>query len=551
MRVSKYETEAFLGGGMSEVYRAKDTVLGRLVALKVLTAAGCADEQTKARFLLEARVASGISHENIVVTYDYGEENARPFMVMEFLVGQSLKEAIHQKSLPDFPAKMRVALQVAKALSHLHGLEILHRDVKPDNVHLDGAGRARLMDFGIAKTQDGSLTKTGFTLGTPHYMAPELLMGQAASVRSDIYSFGILLFELLTGQKPIQADTVERIFYALLHEPLPVRLLEEAQVPQPLRAIVCTCAEKKPEDRPASFIEVIMSIERWLADSTAPPFALTANPKTTSRSRWILLMVAVLAVAGGGFAWQQSRLAGSQQHKAEAAILTKSGPDKTLDLPSGDMALVPGGPFLFGASSEKQEVAPFYMDVTEVTNEAYESFCKATGHALPHNFPKGQPGAPVVNVTVADAMAFAKWAGKRLPTDKEWERAARSTDGRPFPWGKATDTKHANVKDNPDDSWSHLVSAYAFKPGNSAEDLFQLTGNASELTATRQDPTLVVVRAWAKLLQPAPQVTDAWYVAKGGSFRHTLQESASYEVELIPERYSRDDIGFRCARDVK
>jgi serine/threonine protein kinase len=211
MRVGKYETEAFLGGGMSEVYRARDTVLGRTVALKILTVAASADKPTKDRFLLEARLSSGIAHDNIVTTYDYGEEDGRPFMVMEFLVGQTLRQAIAANTLPDIPGRVRIALQVARALERVHALDVLHRDVKPDNVHLDANGRAKLMDFGIAKTQQVSLTRTGFTLGTPHYMAPEMLTGQPATPQVDVYSFGIMLFELLCGRKPIDADTVERI----------------------------------------------------------------------------------------------------------------------------------------------------------------------------------------------------------------------------------------------------------------------------------------------------------------------------------------------------
>ncbi len=544
MRVSKYETEEFLGGGMSEVYRAKDTVLGRQVALKILTTSGCADELTKARFLLEARVASGISHENIVVTYDYGEENERPYMVMEFLVGQTLKDAIYRKSLPDFPAKMRAAVQVARALAHLHFLDILHRDVKPDNVHLDALGRARLMDFGIAKTRDTSLTGAGFTLGTPHYMAPELLMGTAASMRSDIYSFGVLLFELLCGKKPIEAETVERIFYALLHEPLPIKLLEEADVPDELRKLVVACTAKKPEERISSFSEIAALIDSWLiGNSSRPPLAATI-PRKGKLGFVLAASFLILIVAAGAGTWY---VLGKQPVALE--VQAKTGPPKLLNVPTGDMALIAGGAFLFGPESEKQDLPAFYIDVAEVTNEGYEAFCRATGQTLPPSFPQGQPGYPVVNVTVSDAMAYAKWAGKRLPSEAEWERAARGKDGRPFPWGSAPDKKRANVKDNPDDTWTHLVSSYSFKPGNSPEDVFQLAGNASELVSTRRSPSLIVVRAFAKLLQPPPQVTDAWHAVKGGSFRDTLEEATSYGAELIPAGYRRDDIGFRCAKD--
>src|ERR1700684_675383 len=177
-RISKYELLEFLGGGMSHVFRAKDTVLGRTVAIKILTPAGVADPDTKARFLHEARTASNISHENILAVYDFGEEDGKPYMVMEFLRGRTLRTAIHDHLLPDWASKLRIALQVAHALAYVHQNQIIHRDVKPENVNIDDSGHAKLMDFGIAKAADLSLTQPGFVLGTPYYMAPEQIMGR-------------------------------------------------------------------------------------------------------------------------------------------------------------------------------------------------------------------------------------------------------------------------------------------------------------------------------------------------------------------------------------
>src|SRR5581483_3327094 len=129
MQVGKYETEVFLGGGMSEVYRAHDTVLGRTVALKILTATSAADVPTKDRFLLEARLSAGITHDNIVTTYDYGEADGRPYLVMEFVTGQTLRQALGSSTLPDMTGRLQIALQVARALEHIHSLGIIHRDV--------------------------------------------------------------------------------------------------------------------------------------------------------------------------------------------------------------------------------------------------------------------------------------------------------------------------------------------------------------------------------------------------------------------------------------
>src|ERR1700722_13657570 len=215
-RIGKYELEEFLGGGMSHVYRAKDSVLGRRVALKILTVAGSADAETKSRFLLEARLASSVNHENIISIYDFGEEQGRPFLVMEFLEGQSLREAIKLGRLGNFQRRLKIALQVGRALDYIHARKIIHRDIKPENIHVDDAGKVKLMDFGIAKSEGVQLTHAGFTLGTPYYMAPEQVLGRPLTPQADVYAFGVLLFELIAGNKPVNGDSVDKIFQQIL-----------------------------------------------------------------------------------------------------------------------------------------------------------------------------------------------------------------------------------------------------------------------------------------------------------------------------------------------
>src|SRR3954468_9705426 len=161
--IGKYKIIEFLGGGMAEVYSAEDTVLGRRVAFKQLSPAGVADEGVRARFLEEARVGGKLSHDNIVRTFDYGEDSGQPFIVMELLAGESLSTRIKAGDLGDFREKARIALEMARALQYLHGHKILHRDIKPDNVHIEAVtGRVRLIDFGIAKAQGMNLTMAGF-----------------------------------------------------------------------------------------------------------------------------------------------------------------------------------------------------------------------------------------------------------------------------------------------------------------------------------------------------------------------------------------------------
>jgi serine/threonine protein kinase len=277
-RVGKYELEKFLGGGMSHVYRAKDSVLGRRVALKILTPAGSADAEAKARFLLEARMASSINHENIISVYDFGEEEGRPFIVMELLEGESLRDAIKNGHLGSFPRRLKIAIQVARALDYIHARKIIHRDIKPENIHVDSAARVKLVDFGIAKTEGMQLTGAGFTLGTPYYMAPEQVLGKALTPQADVYAFGILLFELITGTKPVTGDTVEKIFQQILYEPLNLEPLTRLDTPPQLVELIARCTAKQLAQRPQNLSAVSDELQAMLDAARTASTPVPAAP---------------------------------------------------------------------------------------------------------------------------------------------------------------------------------------------------------------------------------------------------------------------------------
>ncbi len=278
-RIGKYVLLEFLGGGMTHVYRAQDTVLGRTVAIKILTEEGSRDPEAKARFLTEARLASGIQHENILSIYDFGEdESRRPYMVMEFLAGEDLRYAIRNGHTGDLAGKLKIAIQVARAIRHIHQQKIVHRDIKPENINVSPNGVVKVMDFGIAKTQGLSMTRVGVVLGTPHYMAPEQVLRQDVTEQIDVYAFGILLYELLTGTKPVQGETVERLFYAILNEPLNLDPVRKSGSPPRLWELVARCTAKNPAERPQGFDPVCAESEAIVADSEA---STTAVPEAT------------------------------------------------------------------------------------------------------------------------------------------------------------------------------------------------------------------------------------------------------------------------------
>ncbi len=266
-RIGKYEVLERLGGGTAEVYRARDNNLGRTVVIKILTEAGMASPEAHARFLSEARLTGGLVHENIIGFYDYGEHESRPFLVVEYFDGQSLGDAIRGWRTGDLRNKLLIARQIASGLAYVHSQGIIHRDVKPDNVWIDASGRVKLIDFGVAKSEEFSITAAGFTLGTPYYMAPEQVRGDRPTPLVDIYSFGVLLFELVTGIRPFEGQTVDQIFDQVLHQALNLEPLKQARIPDAVCDLIHGCTAKDAGARTRDFSIVTAKIDeilRWM-----------------------------------------------------------------------------------------------------------------------------------------------------------------------------------------------------------------------------------------------------------------------------------------------
>ena len=281
-RIGPYEVLTLLGaGGMGEVYKARDTRLHRIVALKTLSAEKVVDDDRKRRFLIEAQAASRLNHPNIVAIHDIFEENGGCFIAMEYVAGTTLEQANTGGGLP-LKHAMKYAAEIADALIAAHSAGIIHRDLKPANIIITEDGRVKLLDFGLAKLIEptvptpGSETATlrtlpGVILGTAAYMSPEQAEGQELDARSDIFSFGLVLYEMLCGQRAFRGDSWISTLAAILHdEPRPLRRIK-AEIPASVEQHVTRCLRRDPAQRFQTMLEVKQALEEEASSGTASP----------------------------------------------------------------------------------------------------------------------------------------------------------------------------------------------------------------------------------------------------------------------------------------
>jgi ABC-type branched-subunit amino acid transport system substrate-binding protein/predicted Ser/Thr protein kinase len=307
-RLGPYEVLSCLGsGGMGEVYKARDARLGRSVAIKVLRPNLSSDADLRARFEREARVVSSLNHPHICTLHDIGHQDGVDFLVMEFLEGETLAERLERGALP-LEQALRLASQIASALDSAHRAGIIHRDLKPGNVILTKSG-AKLLDFGLAMarplasavevsamvTEAKPLTEKGTILGTVRYMSPEQLEGKAVDARSDLFAFGSILYEMVTGQRAFTAESPASLIGVILRdEPVPITSLQPL-TPPALERLVAICLAKDPDERWQTARDLGKAL-RWIAEGLSSPSAvLPASPPARSPSRWLIAGAAALA----------------------------------------------------------------------------------------------------------------------------------------------------------------------------------------------------------------------------------------------------------------
>jgi eukaryotic-like serine/threonine-protein kinase len=308
-KLGPYEILAPIGaGGMGEVYRAKDPRLGREVAIKVLPATFSQDADRLKRFEQEARAAGILNHPNITAVHDIGSANRAPYIVTELLEGETLRERLLSGSLPARKA-IDFGVQIAKGLAAAHEKGIVHRDLKPENLFLTKDGRVKILDFGLAKLKAGkdggsqtdlqtiSGTQPGVVLGTMGYMAPEQVRGHAADARSDIFSYGTILYEMLAGQRAFRGESAADTITAILTKEPPDLAQSNGEIHGGLDRLVRHCLEKNPEERFQSARDIAFDLES-LSGISAPTAAATSSvPAPPARRRWIGPALAAAAVA--------------------------------------------------------------------------------------------------------------------------------------------------------------------------------------------------------------------------------------------------------------
>jgi eukaryotic-like serine/threonine-protein kinase len=254
----RYRLERELGrGGMATVHLGHDVELGRPVAVKILAAQLAGDEELRARFVREARLAARLSHPNIVQVFDAGEDDGLPYIVMEHVPGATLAEELRRSGRLPAGRTVDLGLQVCAGLEHAHAAGLVHRDVKPQNLILRDDGVVKIADFGIARAAETTqLTQTGSVLGTAAYLAPEQAAGERVTAAADIYSLGVVLYELLTGKTPYAFESLAELVDKQRHAPVrPIRGLAR-DVPEGLEETIMRCLARNPSYRPASAAEL-------------------------------------------------------------------------------------------------------------------------------------------------------------------------------------------------------------------------------------------------------------------------------------------------------
>jgi serine/threonine protein kinase len=542
--IGRYHVVEELGtGGMATVYKVYDTRLERDAAIKIIRREVFSPEVMERmlkRFEREGKALARMMHPNIVSVYDYGEYEGSPYLVMAYISGGTLKERTGTP-LP-YKEAARILAPIARALEYAHKRGVVHRDVKPVNILISEMGEPMLSDFGIAKIlegdETGTLTGVNVGVGTPEYMAPEQGLGKEVDGRADIYSLGVVLYELVTGRKPYTADTPVAVILKHISDPLPRPCELVTDLPEDVEKVIFKALAKKPEDRFQSMSEFGAALERmgWKDGNVAAPIVSLGVRRAKEKNPpwWVWTIAGLLGLAVLGVLWGKSAgwlsgpsaraveftQAATEDHTQVPVVTEVISPTVTLtekptqtatpnatvtptlgigavkksEKDGMEMVYVPEGDFLMGSEYGEADERPvhtvylnaYWIDKYEVTNGMYEQ-CVADGKCLlssrknDSNFMGSLQ--PIVGIDWNNANAYCQWSGRRLPSEAEWEKAARGTEGKTYPWGNETPSKDLLNMAQSGDGYENTAPVGSFPKGASPYGAMDMAGNVWEWTA--------------------------------------------------------------------
>jgi len=493
----RYVIDTRIGkGGMGVVYKAHDSLIDEDIALKFMHPRALKTQRGQQLFIKEAQIARRLRHDNIVSVHDVSTTpDGVLYLSMELLSGTPLRAYLkkhrqHRKLL-DVRLAIDVTLQILRALEYAHKM-VIHRDLKPENVMLLPGERAKVLDFGLAVAVEEEQVelkpgdpKPKRVVGTAVYASPEQHQHKPIDLRSDLYTLGLVMHEMLTLRTPVDE---------------PVTVVDVRQ------------------DVAPSVIEV-----------------LNKSVQHEKERRWQSAREFRKAL--------EDAYQGSYSRVEAASITTDSGKEVSTE----SMVYMPGGSFMMGSSEVREEapefetyVEPFYIDRYPVSVEEYEAFIAETGHPEPkywHDPEFNGPRQPITGVTVDDAMAYAAWAGKQVPTEKQWEFAARGREDRRFPWGPLDpDTTLCNFSD-----YLGMPSIVTMHEGGATPDgVHDMGGNVFEWTLGAYKPYRA--DAGGEVSDP----TEPRRVARGGSWHSQAEELRTTARKGLFRESQLTTVGFRC-----
>jgi len=589
----RYKVERRLGaGGMGEVYLATDQQLNRRVALKILPTKFTTDKDSLVRFKQEARAASALNHPNIIIIYDIGQEGSMHFIVTEFVEGESLRHLILRATIGVSDA-LDIAVQVAEALGAAHQANIVHRDIKPENIMLRPDGRVKVLDFGLAKltgpqtpsqnlqltTEIGIKTEPGLVMGTPYYMSPEQARGDTIDKRTDIFSLGVVIYEMIANCRPFEGRTVSDIIVSLLNEePAPLKTYSPG-ISDELQRIVNTALSKTKDNRYQDASTLSGDLKKLQQLSNEQSKLLT---QIQASGQPTILTDAKNPNVGGDpvdlkkYEFEtvilNARGAPVQRRKGHALHFV----EKLTNHQQLNMIAIPEGTFLMGSpnteegrDNDKEEpqhrvtVPPFYISKFPITNGQWDAVVEMNvkgGTIGLEKSPWNSSGwLTKINVSWEEAMEFCDrltWVFMReyrLPTEAEWEYACRAGTTTPFCFGETIVARVANFSsDFPYKSAMKapprkgLISSTSME-GVNPFGLYDMHGNVWEWCLDK----------WHNNYQGAP--TDGssweddvkykdgedWRVLRGGSWNSPAVSCRSAARTTQHANKKFNDVGFR------